>query len=65
MTPAMLLAMLLQSGICSQTEFKGADGASLTVVVCPILIPPGGAGEEAKPEELPNLPPAHGPKQRT
>ena len=39
MTAAMLIALLLQSGACSESRFQGADGATLSVVVCPMLTP--------------------------
>ncbi len=55
MTAAMLIALLLQSGVCSQTQFEGPAGLTLTVVVCPVLVPPGGEApaEESEPEALP------------
>jgi hypothetical protein len=48
MSIAMLIALLLQSGACAQTQFQGPDGATLNVVVCPMMTP-AGAEPEAPP----------------
>jgi hypothetical protein len=48
MNPAMLIAFLLASGACAQTQFRAADGTVLTVVVCPMQTPAPPAEE---PEE--------------
>lgn len=37
MNIGMLIALLLQSGVCSETRFQRPDGAGLTVVVCPMM----------------------------
>ena len=50
-TTAMLIALLLQSGACSETRFQGPDGATLSVVVCPMLLPP--ADDAAPAEDAP------------
>lgn len=34
-----ILAMLVQVGVCAPTQFHRPDGATLTVIVCPMLMP--------------------------
>jgi hypothetical protein len=36
MTIAMMLALLVQAGVCAPIDFTASDGSALTVVVCPI-----------------------------
>ena len=50
MNLAMIFAMLLQSGICAQSQFHDASGRTLMVMVCPRMSEPGGG--------LPGAPPA-------
>lgn len=57
MNLAMIFAMLLQSGICAQSEFHDASGRTLLVMVCPRMTEPGAA--------LPSAPPAAGPPDET
>jgi len=61
MNLAMIFAMLLQSGICGQTEFHDADGRTLLVMVCPRMTQPGGNGPAVPPggdaPEAPAQPP--------
>ncbi len=47
MNLAMIFAMLIQSGVCQQTEFHDASGRTLLVMVCPRL------------QELPTNPPTN------
>jgi hypothetical protein len=56
MNLAALLALLLSSGLCAKTEFRGADGSMLDVVVCPVMQPAGGA-PDAPPAPPPPAPP--------
>jgi hypothetical protein len=51
----MLLAFLVQTGVCAPTEFNGSDGAHLTVLVCPMM-KPAGAPPAADPAEPPAPP---------
>jgi hypothetical protein len=53
---AALLALLLASGACAETDFRGADGAVLSVVVCPRVIPPGDAPPPGSPTAAPPSP---------
>ena len=43
MNLAMIFAMLLQSGICAQSQFHDASGRTLMVMVCPRMSQPDGA----------------------
>lgn len=45
MTAAMMLAMLVQSGLCADVPFAGQDGSTLHVIVCPRLSPAPAARE--------------------
>lgn len=59
MNLAMLFAMLLQSGVCAQSEFHDAGGRTLLVMVCPRMTQPvdrGPASPEA-PAPTPPQPP--------
>jgi hypothetical protein len=47
MSLALILAYLLASGACAETEFRAADGSRLTVLVCPRAA----AAETAPPAE--------------
>ena len=47
MNIAAIFALLLQSGICAQTEFHGVDGSTLAVMVCPSTVAP----EDAAPAD--------------
>jgi hypothetical protein len=42
MNLAMIFAMLLQSGVCAQSQFHDASGRTLMVMVCPRMSEPGG-----------------------
>jgi hypothetical protein len=42
MNVAAILALLLSSGVCAKTEFHSTAGATLQVVVCPMMAAPGG-----------------------
>lgn len=37
MNIAMILAMLLASGVCARTSFEGPGGTGLDVIVCPVM----------------------------
>lgn len=39
MNLAMMLAILVQSGMCADVPFTGRDGSTLHVIVCPRLSP--------------------------
>ena len=41
MNLAMIFAMLLQSGICAQSQFHDSSGRTLMVMVCPRMSEPG------------------------
>ncbi len=41
MNVAAILALLLSSGVCGKADFRGGDGGTLRVIVCPIMQPPG------------------------
>lgn len=45
MSISAIFALLLASGVCAQTEFRGADGSRLAVLVCPVVM-----GAEEVPE---------------
>ena len=40
MNLAAIFALLLQSGVCAQTEFNGVDGRTLAIMVCPRTVAP-------------------------
>jgi hypothetical protein len=64
MNLAMIFAMLLQSGICAQSEFHDASGRTLQVMVCPRMSQAGGdvipkgppSADEAPVPEMPEAP---------
>ena len=56
MNVAAIIALLLASGVCAKTDFRGADGATLQVVVCPLTQAPGAPADPA-PEPSPQAPP--------
>jgi hypothetical protein len=65
MNLAMIFAMLLQSGVCAQSEFHDASGRTLMVMVCPRMAEPGAANPGGPPAdeppaapEAPDAPPA-------
>jgi hypothetical protein len=63
MNLAMIFAMLLQSGVCAQSEFHDASGRTLMVMVCPRMTEPGAANPggppaDEPPHETPDAPPA-------
>ena len=51
MSMAAIFALLLASGACAQTEFRGVDGSRLAVLVCPVVM-----GAEEVPETEPEAP---------
>jgi hypothetical protein len=53
MNLAMIFAMLLQSGICAQSEFHDASGRTLMVMVCPRMTEPGAANPGGPPADEP------------
>jgi len=57
MNLAALFAMLLSSGLCSQSDFHGSDGSTLSVIVCPHLTP-------AAPSDAPAGEPAPAPGEK-
>ena len=54
MNLAAIFALLLQSGVCGQSQFRGPDGTVLTVIVCPQVAHP-----ETETPEAPPVPPSH------
>jgi hypothetical protein len=64
MNLAMIFAMLLQSGVCAQSEFHDASGRTLMVMVCPRMTPddhgPASPDAPATPDApaAPEAPPA-------
>ncbi len=51
MSIAGIFALLLAAGVCAQTEFRGADGSRLAVLVCPVMM----AAEELPEGEVPEM----------
>ena len=45
MNLAAIFALLLASGTCAQTSFRGEDGTRLEVIVCPRMVVPEGMPE--------------------
>lgn len=39
MNLAAIFALLLSTGVCSQSDFQSRDGSTLSVMVCPRVIP--------------------------
>ena len=60
MSISAIFALLLASGVCAQTEFRGADGSSLAVLVCPVVM---GAEEVPTPGPVPVPVPVPGEKR--
>ncbi len=58
MNIAAIFALLLNAGVCAQTEFQRADGSALAVMVCPRMAPAPDADTPADPE--PEAPPQPG-----
>jgi hypothetical protein len=64
MNIAAIFALLLNAGVCAQTEFQRADGSALAIMVCPSTAPspdatdPDGPAEPA-PEAAPQQPGKH------
>jgi hypothetical protein len=54
MNMAAIFALLLSSGVCSESRFAAPDGVVLSVLTCPRMIPA---------EETPEAPPAKPPKR--
>ena len=52
MNLAAILALLLNSGVCAKTDFHGGSGATLSVIVCPVM-----AGPQAPQDNPPPAPP--------
>jgi len=50
MNIAAIFALLLNAGVCAQTEFQRADGSALAVMVCPRMAPAPDANAPADPE---------------
>lgn len=67
MPTAMLLALLLQSGACAESRFQGPDGATLSVIVCPLMQPAEGdaAPADAASPDAPPAPVMKGKPQRS
>ena len=54
MNLAAIFALLLQSGACAQSTFRGPEGAVLTVIVCPqVLVPDAETEAPETPQVLP------------
>ena len=53
MNVAIILAMLVQSGICAPVDFEGRDGNQLTVLVCPMMKQAGAAPDDTAPPPPP------------
>jgi hypothetical protein len=53
MNLAAILAMLLSSGVCAKSDFHSPDGATLRVVVCPVMVPAEPPAEGAPPAPAP------------
>jgi len=49
MNLAAILAMLLSSGVCAKSDFHSPDGATLRVVVCPVMAPAEPPADDAPP----------------
>jgi hypothetical protein len=47
MNLAAILALLLSSGVCAKTDFHSPDGATLRVVVCPVMAPADPPADDA------------------
>ena len=58
MSIALLIALLLQTGTCAQSQFRGSDGVILNIVVCPTMVPAQAGGELPGDE-----PPSGGPDE--
>ena len=58
MNLAAIFALLLQSGACAQSTFRGPEGAVLTVIVCPHVVVPGAPTGEMPDDLAPEAPPA-------
>ena len=56
---AAIFAMLVASGVCSQSDFRGSDGSRLAVLVCPV-VRSAPATPDATPEEEPQTAPSPG-----
>jgi hypothetical protein len=68
MNLAMIFAMLLQSGVCAQSQFHDASGRTLVVMVCPRMTQdehaPASPDEPSAPDapaapEAPSTPSSH------
>ena len=64
MNIAAIFALLLNAGVCAQTEFQRADGSALAVMVCPRMAPapdtdPTDPLPDPAPEEAPQQPGKH------
>jgi len=67
MNLAAIFALLLQSGVCAQSEFHSADGNTLAIMVCPRMTAPDTTApaepaplpEESPPVEAPSAPSSH------
>jgi len=53
MNLAAILAMLISSGVCAKSDFHSPDGATLRVVVCPVMAAPEPPAEDAPPAPPP------------
>ena len=61
MNIAAIFALLLNAGVCAQTEFQRADGSALAVMVCPRMAPAPDADAPADPTDpAPEQPPKPG-----
>ena len=59
MNLALIFAMLLQSGVCAQSEFHDANGRTLMVMVCPRMTQDdNGPALPAQPPAVPGSPAA-------
>jgi hypothetical protein len=61
MNIAAIFALLLNAGVCAQTEFQRSDGSALAVMVCPRMTPAPDGDTPADPTDpAPEQPPKPG-----
>jgi hypothetical protein len=56
MNLAAILALLISSGVCAKSDFHSPNGATLRVVVCPVMAPADPPAEDAPPPARPAEP---------
>ncbi len=61
MNIAAIFALLLNAGVCAQTEFQRSDGSALAVMVCPRMAPAPDSDTPTDPTDpAPEQPPKPG-----